>query len=263
MKKYFSIFKAELLNSLQYLSNVVFGVTSFFVFVFIMFNIWQVIYSDPKELINGYTMHQMVWYILITEIIYKSVEQRKLCREISKDIKTGNISYNLNKPYNYILYSFFRQSGRTFINLVSYLIIGISLGILMLKEIPSLDFIIIVMFLLIAILAEAIATLIVIMIGLFSFYFEDSSPMLWMYSKLILVFGTIFPIEFFPEWIQGFLKYSPVYVTSYGPAKMFIKFELGEGIGILLSQIVYVVISYSLCQLIYSKAFKRLVINGG
>ena len=100
-------------------------------------------------------------------------------------------------------------------------------------------------------------------IGLFSFYIEDSNPFYWMYSKLILVLGTLLPIEFFPKAIQPLLTYLPAYVVSYGPAKLFVDFSLSSGIRIIIAQLIYIFISYGLCLFIYKKGVKRLNVNGG
>ena len=37
----------------------------------------------PNELINGYSMHQMVWYVIITEILWMTLGGRKLCKSRS------------------------------------------------------------------------------------------------------------------------------------------------------------------------------------
>ena len=42
------------------------------------------------------------------------------------------------------------------------------------------------------ILSTVISTLLVTFIGLFSFIIEDANPFYWLYSKLILILGTIF-----------------------------------------------------------------------
>ena len=54
--------------------------------------------------------------------------------------------------------------------------------------------------------ATIISTLLVICIGLLSFFIEDSHPFYWLYSKLILVIGTIFPIEYFPKVLQPIIN---------------------------------------------------------
>ena len=67
MKKYLFIFKIEIMSNLQYLFNIFIGFIGYFFMLFIFLNLWKYIYSDPSEVINGYTMSQMVWYIIITE----------------------------------------------------------------------------------------------------------------------------------------------------------------------------------------------------
>ena len=112
-------------------------------------------------------------------------------------------------------------------------------------------------------MAIVINTLLVTFIGLFSFIIEDANPFYWLYSKLILVLGTTFPIEYFPKFIRGILSYSPIYVVSYGPAKLFVNFSWDSFIHIIIADIIYFFISYILCTLIYKKGVKKLNVNGG
>ena len=263
MRKYLYIFKSELLSNLQYISNILIGSVGYIIHIFIFMQLWLYLYQDESSLINGYTLSQMIWYVILTEVIWSSVGSRKLCKKISDDVKDGNIAYNLNKPYNYIGYALFNHLGQAIIKLVIFIIIGTSLGLIFLNNFPNTNFIAIIIVLISIFLAIIINSLIVISIGLFSFKIEDSSPFHWLYSKLILMFGTLFPIEFFPKIMQPFIKYSPAYVTSYGPAKLFVDFSLDKTIEILIMQILYVIITYSLAMFIYRKGVRKLNVNGG
>jgi ABC-2 type transport system permease protein len=112
-------------------------------------------------------------------------------------------------------------------------------------------------------LATVINILLIVSIGLISFFIEDANPFFWLYSKMILVIGTIFPIEYFPAILQPIIKFSPIYVVSYGPAKLFVDFNTNLCIEILISQVIYLVISFTICHLIYDKGVKKLNVNGG
>jgi len=263
MRKYIYIFKSEIMSSLQYISNILLNFFGYFMHVFIFFNLWNYIYSNPEELINGYSKSQMIWYIVITEIIWSIVEGRKLCRIISEDVKSGNISYNMNKPYSYVGYRLFSHLGEGTIKLFIFVFLGGIIGFVFLGEIPNLS---IIQFLIVAIsmiLAITIQSLFSILIGLLSFIIEDSSPLHWVYSKTVLILGTIFPIEFFPTVVQTIAKFSPIYVVSYGPAKLFVDFEIKTALNIIVAQIIYLFISYMLCMLMYNKGVKRINVNGG
>ena len=104
MRKYIFIFKSEIMSNLQYIFNIVTGFIGCFIMLFIFLNLWQYIYADPNELINGYNMNQMMWYVTITEVLWSIIGGRNLCKKISNDVRSGNIAYNINKPYNYSQY---------------------------------------------------------------------------------------------------------------------------------------------------------------
>ena len=149
------------------------------------------------------------------------------------------------------------------LNFHIYIILGLIVGILFLGTIPNLNIFSIVLIIISSILAITINILFTISVGLLSFLIEDANPFYWVYSKFILVLGVIFPIEYFPKVVQPFLNYSPIYAMSYGPAKLLIDFSYINFSKIFISQIIYLIIAYSLCMLIYKKGVKNLNVNGG
>ena len=226
MKKYLYIFKMEIMANFQYAFNILTHFIATFILLYIFMNLWGYIYSDPNEVINGFSMNQMIWYLAITEIIYVAVRANKIVKEVSKDVKSGSITYNLNKPYSYVLYVLFKELGKCFFALIMYFLIGLIVVTLLTQELPITNVGALILVFLSCILAQIIAIFMAIAIGLFAFFIEDSSPLYWMYSKCIVLLGVIFPIEFFPETVQKVLTFTPIYVTAYGPAKLFVDFSI-------------------------------------
>lgn len=263
MRKYFNIYKSELMSTLQYLSNILFRLINFILLIFIFMNLWDYIYDNPNELINGYSKSQMIWYVIITEIIWSATDGRRFCRKISEDVKSGNIAYMINKPYSYIGYAISSHLGETTIKTIIAIIVGFSIGIIFLKDSPTISILAIIVVLFSGILAVLINSLLVTFIGLFSFIIEDSTPIFWLYSKMILVLGTLFPIEYFPGVLAQIMRYSPIYVTCYGPAKLFVDFNYSTAIEIILSQIIYLGIAWMMCYALYKKGVRKLNVTGG
>lgn len=102
-----------------------------------------------------------------------------------------------------------------------------------------------------------------IVISILSFWIEDSTPFHWVYDKMILVIGTLFPIEMFPKFLQPIIKCTPIFVVTYGPAKLLIDFNMESFIEIFIAQILYLIISMSIVGFLYSKGVKKLNVNGG
>ncbi len=263
MKKYWFIIKTEIMSNLQYRFDVIFGFVSYFILLFILFNLWRYLYSDTSGLINGYSMSQMMWYVVMTEILWMTLGGRKFNTKICNDVKTGNITYNINKPYSYIGYSLSMHLGDILVKGVLYVLIGMLIGFIFLGHFPSLSIIEIIVVIIASLLATIISIFIIMALGLISFFIEDATPFYWVYSKLILILGTIFPIEYFPTVLQKVLNFSPIYVVSYGPAKLFVDFSWDKAITIIGAQLIYLVITYGICKLIYQKGVKRISVNGG
>ena len=263
MKKYFTIFKSELMSTLQYIFNIFFKLINYVFMIFILINLWDYIYSNPEEIINGYSKIQMIWYVIITELIVCSADTRKYCRKIVDDVKCGNIAYMINKPYSYIGFVISRYLGETLVKVIVSGFVGISIGYIFLKGFPVLTFPAILIVILSAILAILINAILVTFIGLVSFFIEDSNPLYWLYSKLILVLGVLFPVEYFPDAISKVIKFSPIYVICYGPAKLFVNFSYSSAIKILIVQIIYVFFSWAICYALYRKGVRKLNVTGG
>lgn len=102
-----------------------------------------------------------------------------------------------------------------------------------------------------------------ILISIISFWIEDSTPFHWIYDKMILLIGTMFPIEMFPQYLRPIIKCTPIYVVTYGPAKLLINFSLQNFIQILLAQIIYLFVATTLTLILYEKGVKKLNVNGG
>jgi ABC-2 type transport system permease protein len=263
MKKYLFIFKSEIMTSLQYVFNIVTRLISYSLMIFIFINLWKYIYSDPNELINGYSMYQMIWYVIFTEIMWMTLSGRQLTRRISDDVKSGNIAYNIVKPYNYVNYVLASHFGEILIKFLIFVIYGIALGIILVGNFPSINITSAIVIIISALLGMIINSLFSIAIGLVSFVIEDSGPFYWVYSKFLLVLGTLFPIEYFPKVLQKILKYSPIFALSYGPARLFVSFSWDLALIVILVQLGYLVLMYLFTQYIYKKGVKKLNVNGG
>lgn len=263
MKKYFFIYKTTIMENLQYTINLLFGILGYFLISFVFLNLWKYIYSDPSQVIEGYTMTQMVWYVILTEMMWFSNNNGTLRRQISQDIKSGGIAYGLNKPYNYLNFMISKHFGEITIRLGIYLTVGILTGYMFVGKLPNfkienLPYMVIVFF-----LGMLINSIIRMIISNFSFWIEDAIPFHWLYDKLILVIGTIFPVEMFPKALQPIIKCSPIYVVNYGPTKVIIDFSIDMFFNVLMAQLIYIGGTVLLLSFFFQKGVKKLNVNGG
>ena len=263
MRKYAVIYRSVLMENLQYIANIVLGFVRFFIIIFVFIRLWGYLYGEPGTRIAGYTKEQMIWYVMITEMLWFAAQSRAVSEQASEDIRGGNIAYLMNKPYHYALYILARYTGEWSIRRPVYLVLAVMMGVAMVGGLPGFG--------LPALAASAVSFLLGITvngvlklcISLTSFWVEDAQPFQWLYNKLLLIVGTVFPIEIFPEATRPFLKLTPIYPVCYGPARLAVDFHAESCLEILGTQILYLAFGCALLFFIYGKGVKKLYVNGG
>lgn len=261
--KYGQVSRITMSNSLVYFWNFV-SKNFFFVFIlFVYLMLWTNIYGQkPEGIVAGLSLNAMIWYLIVTELV--TLSRTDIHNQVNEDVKTGNIAYLLNKPYNYILYCFSYFVGEIGVKLLSNTLIGIVIGFIYVGPLKGFN-ILHLPFIILSILAGCTINFFVyICIALTSFWFEENNAFFWIYSKLVFTLGgMLMPLELFPEWLQGIAKNLPFAYVTYVPAKLAVDFSFTNFYRQFFVQIIYLIIFFSLAMLIYRKGAKNLNVNGG
>lgn len=260
--KYLQVTKITMANSLVYFWNFL-SKNIFFIFImFVYLMLWRNIYGQKGNIVAGLTINQMIWYLIVTELI--TLSGTDIYSQINEDVKTGNIAYLLNKPYNYILYCFSYFVGEVGIKLLTNGIIGIVIGVIYAGSLTNFSFTYLPMILLSLILGCSINFFIYICLALTSFWFEDNNAFFWIYSKLIFTLGgMLMPIELFPKWLQKISHYLPFAYVTYVPARLAVDFSFITFGKQVLVQAIYLIVFFILAMGLYRKGAKSLNVNGG
>lgn len=263
MKKYLYIMKTTMKDSLKYTSTLLFGFIGFSIVLITLICLWNYLYSDGTSTINGYTLNQMIWYLLFAEIISFGSGSKVATDEVRNCIKSGNIAYQINKPYNYITYTICKFMADTSIKFILFVIVTCGLGLIFAGPIENFKLISLLAAIPVFTLAVLIMGLMKILISISAFWVEDSRPFQNVYNKLILMFGVFFPLEMFSKVIQSIIKCTPIYGVAYGPAKLMIGYSNELFISVLISQSVTILVAIILISIFYKKGVKKLNVNGG
>lgn len=263
MRKYVVIYRSVLMENLQYAANIAMGFAAYFLMNFVFINLWDYMYGTSTELIAGYTKEQMIWYVMITEMIWFGARSATVSRQASTDIRGGNIVYLMNKSYCYPLFLLAKYTGEWSVQMPMYAALAVMMGMTMVGRLPHFNLATLPAIVLCIMLGVTINAVFKLSISLLAFWVEDAFPFQWLYDKLLLVVGIIFPVEIFPEALQLLFKLTPIYTVCYGPAKLVVDFSMGKCMEILSVQAIYLAAGGMLLSGIYRKGVKRLYVNGG
>lgn len=258
-KKYISILRISVENHFAYFANFIIG-TAFFVFIlFVMAQLWKAIYMD-RALIEGFSLIQVIWYLIMTETVVLS--RSNFHTEINNTIKSGDISYLLIRPYNFLGYYLFNSLGEIIPKLAAHLLIGILVG-LTLTGTMGLDvhFPLVVVSILLGVVLNFFFYM---ALALTAFWTEDNTAFFFIYSKLVFVIGgMLIPIDFLPGWLQGVSKALPFVYVTYWPARLAVSFDWALYGRVLAGQMAYVIAAFLLASWIYRRGVKQVNVNGG
>ncbi len=186
--------------------------------LFIFSRLWQLVSPD------GLSMPQLIWYLLITELIVLSTPRVYLT--IERDISDGTFAILLQKPLNYGVSRIAESIGALLGRLPSFVTLGATGTLIFTGELaPGLrsPVALLVTFLLIF-LAASVLTISYVIIGLCSAFLRDTRTLSMVWDKGVwLLGGLMVPIVLYPPWIQQTAPWTPFYYLLFGVAQIALK----------------------------------------
>ncbi len=261
-RKYSAVTLVNLQNQLAYVWDAASRSVLIVFFLFIFVQLWTAVYQkQATNSIAGLTLANTIWYFLFAEM----VELGKFRHDtvISNEVKDGSIAYTLVRPYNYLAYQFANGLGETAVKMAFVFLFGAPIAWYFAGA-PNIYLLGLPATLLVLALGLTIDFFVSSMIGLMAFVMEDVFSLRLIYQKLIFILGgLLIPVDFLPDWLQRIAKVLPFNLTTYAPAKLFVRFTWEQFWQILALQMGWLVILGLLLWRQYRWASRRLAINGG
>jgi ABC-2 type transport system permease protein len=261
MKKYFAVFKINLLNSLAYPAELVTRSTMILLFMWIFFQLWRITFAAAgSDIINGLSLRDTMWYLLLAETL--ELGRPRLARVISEQVKDGSIAYLLNKPYSFLVYQLSSGLGESLPRMGLLFILGGALVWTLAGPPPGLGNWPMASVALAG--AWSMHFCVNALIGFSAFAVEEVAPFEWIYQKLVFILGgMLVPLDFYPAWLQTISRALPFAYMMYGPARLFVQPDPQLFMQIIAGQILWLGVLGGLLTIVFSRGIKRLSINGG
>ncbi len=232
----------------------------FVVIVFTFWSLWRVVFAGRAAL-AGLTMAQTLWYLTFTETI--ELSKSRVLYQVQEEVKDGTLSVTLCKPFSYPLFQLARAMGESVVKIVPLLLEGLVLGLIFVGPLPgylgSLPF-----GLVLIVIGILITNLWLLLIGLVSFWTEETAPFAWIVQKLVFILGGMFlPINLFPGWLAGVARWLPFAFSAYWPAYAMVSGNRGAFLIGLAGGAAYAVALGALVALAFTSGRRRIHAQGG
>lgn len=262
VEKYWAIFQVSLVNNLAYIVERLLRTIFLALIIFIFVQLWRVTYAGMgAKLIAGFSLQQMIWYLVLTEAI--TLSHPGVNTKIDEEVRSGGLAYSLGRPYSFLLYQYTGNLGDYLFSFVINLVIGAALALLFVGPIVfSLSGLAVtVVSVLLAITLDLIC---MICIGLLAFWMEDTRSAMLVFSRFSMILGgLLMPLDVFPEPLASICRALPFSTLFYTPGRFFVAGADSDLLLAIGKQVFWVIVVALLAIFIYTKGVRRVESNGG
>ncbi|MCK4799229.1 MAG: ABC-2 family transporter protein [Spirochaetes bacterium] len=263
MKAYYYIIRVRILTAIAYRFEVFshLGVNTLLLLTSVF--LWQTVYRNTSEM-AGVNKSQMIIYTVMAVII-GTVFRTDIHWRVNERIHDGHISFDIIRPIFLPLFWLAEDIGTALSNLAMYLLPLIAISVLLKNPPLPADAGAFLLFIPAFFLSFFIVWLMSAMIAMVAFWALELGNLSLVKDTIIrFLSGSIVPIWFFPESFQNICWYMPFIYIYQGPIGIYIgKYDIKEGLKILIIQITWVFILSLIFTGIWSRAKKRVLIQGG
>ena len=271
---YLPFSKAGIKIELAYKAQIVMWIVISFIQCFFVLFLYQAIYRNSENgmnsVINGFTFYDMVLYMITSFFFSFIMGAGDTSYEIWTDIKEGTIANTLTKPVSYRLRHLFTYFGVLVFDYIVIIVpflsivygIFIGLGIL---QVNALQFITnILFFILFSILAGFINNAVSYFVGMLVFY-TDHLFGLNMARNALQGFlgGQMIPLAYMGTLGVAFSFTPFAFMNSIPVLTIMGKLEINDIIIYLGIAILWVLIIELINHWIFSRALKKITVQGG
>lgn len=229
--------------------------------LFVQNRIWVTAFTG-KDLIEGYRQVQLSWYVLFTESIYFSAQG--YFNSFSGEIKDGQIAYILGRPCSVLWYTVAQRMGTGLMNLATTGLAGGILMTLIAGPWPLESPLQVLFFVPSLLLGMTLQILFQTLVALTAFWMEENSAVYWIWSKFLLVFGTLLPLELLPASWQPWARLTPFPWILWAPARLGVRWSgIPDALFLVGVQLLVLVLVCLVLELVYRRALARVSHNGG
>lgn len=260
--KYAEVAAITLRSAWAYLWNQLISMLFLGIIIFVFVQLWRATFAGQGDaVINGFTLPEMIWYLVATEAIVWSLP--RIHAVLEQEVKGGDLALRLNKPYSYLGFHYASFLGEALMKLVISLVVG---GLVAYLSVGGFAFRweAVPVLMLLYLTTHGLNFFYIAAIGLAAFWVEEVVGLYLIFDRLKWILGgLLIPVNLYPDAVKRLVLLLPFRHMLGGPANLFVKFSWPAAGELLLHQLVWLLIFGLLCNLIYRLGVRRVDLNGG
>jgi ABC-2 type transport system permease protein len=251
-------FKSYAIYRILIVLNMIAGVS----FFFIQTLIWRAIYAK-NQVIEDVSFVNMLTYLIVTSVISNLISSTA-GNELTGLIEDGSIETKLLQPVSITAQLYFRNIGKNIFYTLSTLPPMALFAVVYGFSPPAEPWM--AVFLLAAVVnGSLIIFFFRYLLGLVSFWLIRNPFIAWYFITVESLFsGSVVPVWFYPAWLGTVSRFLPFRYFIFEPVSLYLgKTPASEAGTILLTQFLWLGVFAGLARVLWSRAHRKLIVQGG
>ncbi len=245
-----------------YRSNTVFQLINVLVQLYILKTVWVAVYAG-RENLRHIHLSTLIVYLTLANL-QTWVLAPTITDDLQQRVRTGQVALDLARPIGFIGQLVAQQIGIT-LSLVPFVVIALPIAVVLGGIQPPPSGIALLLYAVSFLLAYIIVVLISVIMGLVSFWTLEATGIQEVYRFVNQLFaGALVPLWFFPPILQTIAMLLPFQSVAFLPVSIYLgKSQGADALHALGIQCFWICTLYILTQIIWSRAQRRVIVQGG
>lgn len=225
MKKYFSIFKISFQQEFAYKLSFIMWRVRNVLQVFLVFFLWDAVFTNPKTVVFGYDRAKILTYIFGVILVRALVFSARSV-DVPGEISDGNLTNYILRPVGYFKYWFTRDLSSKALNLIFSIAEFIILFFLLKPPFFfQSDLVLLILFFLSLIIANYLIFTTRFIVSFITFWIPElawGAQFLFMIIITEFLSGAVFPLDILPEVAQKIFYMTPFPYLLFFPLQVYL-----------------------------------------
>ena len=260
--KYAAFFAGAFKSQISYHLATLMGLLGSLLFVVIQYFLWYSLIGSGVR--QGITVTDMITFVVITEAV-STLTRGNFANELGDSIRDGSVVMHFLRPVSYQLYLFSVHTGKNIYRLVTQVLPVVILSAIVIGLPLPPSFAHLIVFAALTLSGVIIMFQLIYITGLLAFWTQATWYLSWYVGAGLTFFGgTVIPLWFYPRFLEVLTVFLPFRYISFEAINYYLgKASLENAYFSLCISLTWVVLLFIIGQLIWSRAQRKITINGG
>ena len=264
LELYIHFIKLGFMEMVAYRITILMLLLSVPIILFARYFVFAALYEQPDQLIEGYKQSEILTYLICVWLL-RGFFRSGTDRRIGRDVRSGQIVFDLLRPVHYMSLTFFRGLGKS-LNRLLIITLPLLFVFLVTDLLQTPDSLFrYAAFSMAVFFGYILSYEIQFIVGVSSFYTGYNIGLIWTFEMISQILaGLLVPLHFFPDTVFRIIQHLPFRHIFYTPAEILMgRLPEQQIIPEMMNAFLWVFGMGCLSIFMFSRARHKLSIAGG